>query len=227
MIGKPSVSVGAGHNRKRLLTVSMNYDDIVLLVGLVKSYFGGETPVAEVHVTGSRLYSWDDLDRFQEECPRLSWATTMVMSAATDSKKVEITFSRKSTRLLVTGPDEQGAQRLVRRMTDFLMSTRPRLWPSYKQFFERPKLTVAVAALFLTASYLFNRDMLGGALVLAIYVIGSVLWLNPTKITFKDRGQLREDREKRMKGFVTTPISVLGGLLGIISTAFVILGHLH
>jgi len=219
--------VGVTARPRVLLSTRVNYDDIVLLVGLIKSYVGAETQAADVWVSGDRSYTWDDLDLFVEQCPRLGRATMMVVRVCSDSKKVEIDFRRRTTRLVVTGADAHEARRYQRHMAAFLMSARPRRWPSYKLFFETPKVTAVLAFTLLLIGYLFNREFILYTVLLAGYVASNALWLNPTRIIFKDGDQLRADAAGRMQRLVITPLSVVGGLLGIVSTGIVIAGHLH
>lgn len=220
---RPPDTSGKRQKRRRLLTVVLNYDDIILLVALMRSYFGSEAVASYIQISGSRLYSWDDLDQFLEQCPRVGRIATVLIRVTTASKGIEIDFRRKCTYLHVTGPDAQGVSRCERRVVNFLMSTRPRLWPSYKAFFESPKSTAALAFILLTSGYVFDHNLILGTVLLATYIAGSVLWLNPTWIAFKDRDQLRAESANRTQQLIMTPLSVIGGVLGIIS----ILGHLH
>ncbi len=210
----------------RLLTVTMTYDDVLLLVGLVQAYFGPEVGVTLIRVSGSRRYVWDDLTRFLEHCPRLDRAQVMTLQVVSTTKSLEIDFRRRTTRLLLTGADAAEARRYQRRITNFLMSTRPRLWPSYSTFFEAPLVTVGYGFALITIGYLYSRPLLVATLVLAAYILGSIFWFNPTRITFKDRTQMWADKQARLQ-MLTIPISVMGGLLGIISTAMVISAQLH
>jgi len=224
---RPMRSRKAGGRTRVLLSTRLNHDDIVLLVSLIKAYLGEGSMVARVAVSGYRTYVWEDLDMFVEQCPRLSQALLLSLRAASDGKTVEIDFRRKTTRLTVRGPDDQSVRRYQSLIADFLMSARPRLWPSYKLFFATPKASLAATLTLLAIGYLSNREFILYTLVLIAYVACSALWLNPTRITFKDRDQLRADATNRTQRLVTTPVSVIGGVLGIVSTGIVIAGHLH
>ena len=73
IMGQAGMTLLRKPRRKSRSTAVVHYDDLVLLINLIRSYCGSDVPLtAEVRVAGSRQYVWTDRDPFQSACCRIS-----------------------------------------------------------------------------------------------------------------------------------------------------------